>query len=263
MSHILIFIQPENAVILCVAEKSARIKTHSHFFLPCCANTPVFVYMTITVKPQQRLSCLSCDDVMIFPPACPGGGRWSWQDGFCKALLQESDRVVLCLGERGEPSCAPERSALFFRRGKKPFWLDPSTTSPATTATRSPCLSSETCASFQANDTIWYASGTVGQDNVFTRSSPQKAISISSPWLFLLLFIKHNNDEVMERLYCSRAKTHYSCQTSEYKRNYKMAFCTRSPQIAGLGDWGREEEREGAWDDLCQFLEWKSDGERA
>lgn len=68
--------------------------------------------MTITVKPQQRLSCLSGDDVMMFPPACPGGGRWSWQDGFREALLQESDRVVLCLGERGEPSCAPERSPL-------------------------------------------------------------------------------------------------------------------------------------------------------
>lgn len=61
----------------------------------------------------------------------------------------------------------------------------------------------------------------------------KKAISIA------FFFIKHNNDEVMERLYCSRAKTHYSCQTSEYKRNYKMAFCTRSAPIACLGDWGR------------------------
>ncbi len=78
---------------------------------------------------------------------------------------------------------------------------------------------------FQANDTIWYASGTIEEDNVFTWSSRQKAISIA------FFFIKHNNDEVTERLYCSRAKTHYSCQTSEYKRNYKMAFCTRSPQI--------------------------------
>lgn len=176
-------------------------------------------------------------------PALAGGAGSIVLSGFAPRVTYS--RVVLRLGERGEASCAP-----------KPLctplpvcWLDPSTTSPRTPV-RSPCLSCETCTSFQANDTIWYAGGTVGQDNVFTRSWRQKAISISLWWFFF--FIKHNNDEVMERLYCSRAKTHYSCQTSEYKRNYKMAFCTRSQQIAGLGDWGREngkeEEREsGRW----------------
>lgn len=161
--------------------------------------------------------------------------------GVCEALLLESDRAVLCVGERGEASCAPELYSAPLRSleeggGESASWLDPSTTSPRTPAAataRSPCLPSETCTSFQANDTIWYASGTIEEDNVFTWSSPQKAISIA------FFFIKHNNDEVMERLYCSRAKTHYSCQTSEYKRNYKMAFCTRSAPIACLGDWGR------------------------
>lgn len=133
--------------------------------------------------------------------------------------------------ERRSLPCPGALGALLrsLKEGKKPAsWLDSSTASPRTPAAataRSPCLPSETCASFQANDTIWYASGTIEEDNVFTWSSRQKAISIA------FFFIKHNNDEVTERLYCSRAKTHYSCQTSEYKRNYKMAFCTRSPLI--------------------------------
>lgn len=42
---------------------------------------------------------------------------WRWQVelavSLCEALLLESDRAVLRLGERGEASCAPERSALY------------------------------------------------------------------------------------------------------------------------------------------------------
>lgn len=42
---------------------------------------------------------------------------WRWQVelavSLCEALLLESDRAVLRLGERGEASCAPERSTLY------------------------------------------------------------------------------------------------------------------------------------------------------
>lgn len=103
-------------------------------------------------------------------PALAGGaGRmvlWGFAPGVRQggAVSRWERRTLLCPGAlRSTPlPCV-------LSKRKKPSWLDTSTTT-----TRSPCLSSETCASFQANDTIWYASGTVGQDNVFTRSSPQK-----------------------------------------------------------------------------------------
>lgn len=73
----------------------------------------------------------------------------------------EADRVVYCLGDMNRDSCALEHSdrSSALLCGKKAVMIGLKASACAvlhltTAAAHSPCLPSETCASFQANDTI-------------------------------------------------------------------------------------------------------------
>lgn len=75
--------------------------------------------------------------------------------------------MVHCLGDKNQDSCALQRSDLApqlscaagGKKGKRPVMIGLKASACAashlsTATARSPCLPSETCTSFQANDTI-------------------------------------------------------------------------------------------------------------
>lgn len=98
----------------------------------------------------------------------------------------------------------------------------------STATAHSPCLPSETCTSFQANDTIWYAVGVIHVDNVSMWSSLQKR-DYFLLWFFLFFFSFYSLSLTITRILgefiASGLKLIISARHPKYKRNYVMVFC--------------------------------------
>lgn len=127
-----------------------------------------------------------------------------WQVQIANSLrrllfAREADRVVHCLGDKNQDSCALQHSDLspplcaLLCGKKQPVMIGLKASACAvlhlsTATAHSPCLPSETCTSFQANDTIWYAVGVIHVDNVSMWSSLQKGDDFLLWFFFIYLF---------------------------------------------------------------------------
>lgn len=109
----------------------------------------------------------------------------------------------------------------------------------STATARSPCLPSETCTSFQANDTIWYAVGVIHVDNVSVWSLLQKSDNFLL-WFFFLYSLSLTITGILGEFIAEQLKLIISARHSKYKRN--DGILSRSLQIW----WFTEENGEQA-----------------